>query len=89
MQQARNMANYHHERWDGTGYPLGLRGEEIPLAARVMAVADVFDALVSPRSYKPSIPVETALAMIEDGKGTHFDPEIAQAFLDAYRRERK
>ena len=89
LQQARNMANYHHERWDGTGYPLGLRGEEIPLAARVMAVADVFDALVSPRSYKPSIPVETALAMIEDGKGTHFDPEIAQAFLDAYRRERK
>ena len=79
------MAQFHHERWDGSGYPNGLSGRDIPLAARVMAVADVFDALVSPRSYKPGIPAEKALEIIERGKGSHFDPEIAQAFLDAYR----
>ena len=83
LQEAGNMAHYHHEKWDGTGYPEGLKGEEIPLSARVMAVADVFDALVSARSYKKSYPVDRALDIIREGAGSHFDPQVAKAFLDA------
>ena len=83
LQEAENMAFYHHEKWDGSGYPEGLRGEEIPLSARVMAVADVFDALLSVRSYKKGFPIEKALDIIREGSGTHFDPNIVQAFLDA------
>ena len=81
LEEAKNLAAYHHEKWNGTGYPYGLSGDDIPLSARVMAVADVFDALVSKRSYKPGFPVEKALSIIRDGAGTHFDPEIADAFL--------
>ena len=77
------MAAYHHERWDGTGYPEGLKGEEIPLSARVMAVADVFDALCSRRIYKPPFPIEDALKIIEEGKGTQFDPKCVEVFLEA------
>ena len=83
LREAGNMACYHHEKWDGSGYPEGLRGEEIPLSARVMAVADVFDALVSVRSYKKGFPVDKALDIIREGSGTHFDPNIVRAFMDA------
>ncbi|MDO4403675.1 MAG: HD domain-containing phosphohydrolase [Atopobiaceae bacterium] len=83
LDEAQRLAAYHHEKWDGSGYPYGLAGEEIPLSARIMAVADVFDALVSKRSYKEGFPVEKAFAIIEEGIGTHFDPQVARAFLHA------
>jgi HD-GYP domain-containing protein (c-di-GMP phosphodiesterase class II) len=83
LKEARNMAAYHHERWDGKGYPEGLRGEVIPLSARIMSVADVFDALTSRRVYKPAFPLEKALEIIQDGSGTQFDPKCVDAFLDA------
>ena len=83
LKEARNMAAYHHERWDGKGYPEGLAGEVIPLSARIMAVADVFDALVSPRVYKPAFPVEKALQIIREGSGTQFDPKCVEVFMDA------
>ena len=83
LKEARNMAAYHHERWDGKGYPEGMHGEVIPLSARIMAVADVFDALSSPRVYKSAFPIEKALAIIEEGKGTQFDPKCVEVFMDA------
>ncbi len=83
LKEARNMAAYHHERWDGKGYPEQLHGEVIPLSARIMAVADVFDALTSPRIYKPAFPLEEALAIIEEGKGTQFDPKCVEVFMDS------
>ncbi len=83
LKEARNMAGYHHERWDGKGYPEGLHGEVIPLSARVMAVADVFDALTSARVYKPPYPFDEALKMIQDGSGTQFDPKCVDAFMDS------
>jgi putative two-component system response regulator len=76
---AMQIARHHHERWDGSGYPDGLAGEAIPLAARLMAVADVYDALISRRPYKESMNHEQALAWIEQGSGTHFDPLLASA----------
>lgn len=82
LSEALNLATHHHEKWDGSGYPDGLKGEEIPLSARVMAVSDVFDALVSVRSYKKPFTFEKAMEIIEEGKGSHFDPVIAQVFLD-------
>lgn len=78
---AMEIAGNHHEKWDGSGYPKGLSGEAIPLSARLMAVADVFDALISRRVYKPPLPIETAREMIVDSKGTHFDPDIVDAFV--------
>ncbi|MBR4749615.1 MAG: HD domain-containing protein [Abditibacteriota bacterium] len=80
---ASNLARYHHEKWNGMGYPEGLKGEEIPLAARIMAVADVFDALVSERPYKKGFSFEKAMSIIEEGSGSHFDPTIATVFLEA------
>ncbi len=83
LQEARNLAHYHHEKWNGKGYPCGLAGEDIPLSARIMAVADVFDALVSKRSYKEGMPFEKAMDIIKKDSGTHFDPLVAKAFIDA------
>lgn len=83
LKEARNMAAYHHERWDGKGYPEGLHGEAIPLSARIMAVADVFDALTSPRVYKPAFPLEQAVSMIQEGAGTQFDAKCVEAFIDS------
>ena len=80
LEEAKQMAHYHHEKWDGSGYPLKLSGDQIPLSARVMAVADVFDALMSKRSYKPPFSYEDALKIITDGAGKHFDPKIVAAF---------
>ena len=78
---AARIAQTHHERWDGTGYPLGLAGEDIPLEGRIVAVADVFDALSSPRPYKPPFPREKCFKILEEGRGTHFDPRMLEAFF--------
>jgi putative two-component system response regulator len=78
---ARDIAWSHHERFDGSGYPRGLKGQQIPLCGRIVAVADVYDALTSRRVYKDAYSHETAVSIIRDGSGTHFDPEIIQAFL--------
>ena len=77
----KEIAAYHHEKWDGSGYPEGLAGEDIPLCARIMAIADVYDALVARRVYKEGMPAETAFAIIEEGAGTHFDPELVRIFI--------
>ena len=82
LKMAEEMAHYHHERWDGSGYPCGLKGDEIPLGARIMALADVYDALLSKRTYKEAFSVTEALAIIREGAGTHFDPRITEVFLD-------
>ncbi len=79
---AVNMANYHHERWDGKGYPDGLKKKEIPLEARIMSLADVFDALVSKRVYKEQYSFDKAFSIIEEGAGTQFDPELCERFLE-------
>lgn len=80
---AENVAHYHHERWDGSGYPEGLRQEEIPFEARIMAVADVYDALVSKRAYKDKMPLDQAHAIIMEGMGKHFDPQLEKPYLAA------
>lgn len=77
---AKQITHYHHEKWDGTGYPDGLKAEAIPLSARLMAVADVFDALISPRAYKPATPIKQVRDIIASERGTHFDPEVVDAF---------
>ncbi len=78
---ASDIATYHHEKWNGKGYPKGLKGEEIPLSARIMAIADVFDALVSKRCYKEPMTFEEALSVIEKEAGEHFDPNLVAVFL--------
>ena len=80
---ATEIATSHHERWDGTGYPYRIAATKIPLSARIMAIADVFDALVSPRCYKDPIPQEKAFQIIQEESGTHFDPELVKIFLSA------
>jgi putative two-component system response regulator len=82
LHHAKRFAGYHHERWDGTGYPRGLSGEEIPLEGRMMAIADAYDALVSERPYKKAFTHEQATDIIEKESGTHFDPKIVEAFLN-------
>ena len=84
LQIAAEVALTHHERWDGSGYPRGLKGEEIPRSGRIVAVADVFDALISARSYKPAWPLEKARAHIESEAGRHFDPACVAAFLSRW-----
>ena len=80
LHNAKMFAAYHHERWDGSGYPYGLKGANIPLQGRIMAVIDVYDALVSERPYKKALTHEEALEIILNGSGTHFDPEIVKVF---------
>jgi putative two-component system response regulator len=82
LEVAERIVRHHHERWDGTGYPDGLAGEDIPTVARIAHVADVFDVLVHERPYKDSWSTEAAAEEIKGGAGTQFDPEIVQAFLD-------
>ena len=81
LQIAQEIARSHHERWDGSGYPDGLRGDAIPIPARLMALADVFDALVFRRVYKPAMAVDAAITEIRAHRGTHFDPDVVDAFL--------
>lgn len=83
LYEAKRIAGSHHEKWDGSGYPRGLKGEEIPLSARVMAVADVFDALVSVRCYKMALSYDEAMDIVRKDAGTHFDPKVAEAFFAA------
>lgn len=78
---AEIIAQSHHEKWDGSGYPDGLKGIEIPIAGRITAIADVFDALTSKRPYKEALSVETSLAIIREGRGRHFDPDVVDAFF--------
>lgn len=80
---AESIALTHHEKWDGSGYPKGLRGNDIPLAGRIVAIADVFDALTSKRPYKEAYPIEESFNIIRKGSGSHFDPEIVEAFFCA------
>ncbi len=82
VQIAINVAHYHHEKWDGTGYPTGMSGIDIPLEARIMALADVFDALVSKRCYKEAFNYDRAFCIIEESLGTHFDPELGKLFIE-------
>jgi len=81
-EMAKNIARYHHERWDGSGYQQGLSGEAIPLEARIVAVADVFDALLSRRIYKNALPFDDAFQLILDASGAHFDPRVVEAFRE-------
>ncbi|PIV76464.1 MAG: two-component system response regulator, partial [Rhodocyclales bacterium CG17_big_fil_post_rev_8_21_14_2_50_68_7] len=86
---AREIARSHQEQWDGSGYPDGLAGEAIPIPARLMAVADVYDALISRRVYKPALPHELAVAEILAGRGSHFDPDVVDAFAALAERFRE
>ncbi|MBF0544966.1 MAG: two-component system response regulator [Candidatus Riflebacteria bacterium] len=81
LQTARDIAYSHHEKWDGSGYPENLSGESIPLSGRIMALCDVYDALISKRVYKPPFPHEKAVQIIREGSGTHFDPRIVETFM--------
>ena len=81
VKMAMDVAGYHHEFWDGRGYPNGLKGDQIPVSARIMAIADVFDALVSVRCYKKAIPVEDAFKILKEEERIHFDPILTEIFL--------
>ena len=86
LQIAAEIALTHHERWDGTGYPQGLTGEAIPLSGRMVAVADVFDALTTERPYKQAWSPERARAYLQENAGSHFDPEVVAAFLGRWEQ---
>ena len=81
LRMAREIALNHHEKWDGSGYPRGISGAEIPVEARIIAIADVFDALTSERPYKKAWPVEEAMQLLREQSGRHFDPELVELFL--------
>ncbi len=83
---AYRVAKYHHEKWNGTGYPKGLEGEEIPLCARIMAVADVFDAVSEKRCYRDAMPIDKCFEIIAEGSGRDFDPLIADTFLSIRKK---
>jgi putative two-component system response regulator len=83
---AKNIALSHHEKWDGRGYPAGLREEAIPLAARIVAIADVYDALMSDRVYRKAMPEDKALSIMQEGRGSHFDPVVFDCFMDIRQR---
>jgi putative two-component system response regulator len=89
LKYAKEIAYSHQEKWDGSGYPEGLSGDDIPISARLMAVADVYDALISRRVYKAAMPHEKAVAIIEEGKGSHFDPDMVDAFLELEQEFKK
>jgi adenylate cyclase len=89
LQYAKDIAYSHHERWDGKGYPEGLAGEQIPLVARLMALADAYDAMVSKRIYKEPIPHEAAVCIIMGGRGIQFDPDVVEAFLNVEEQWRQ
>jgi putative two-component system response regulator len=78
---AKEIAHWHHEKWDGSGYPDGLAGDTIPVSARIMALADVFDALISRRVYKEPMPADEVRRIILQGRGQHFDPDMTDTFL--------
>ncbi len=80
---ARKIAISHHEKWDGSGYPSGIKGSKIPVEGRIVALADVFDALTSTRPYKQAYPILKAIAIIKSGRGTYFDPELVDIFLES------
>jgi len=82
LRYAREIAETHQEKWDGTGYPYGLQADEIPISGRLMAIADVYDALISRRVYKPPLPHSEAVRIVAEGKGNHFDPDMVDAFLE-------
>ena len=84
LRYAKMCAGTHHEKWDGTGYPRNLKGEEIPLLGRIMAIIDVYDALVSERPYKPAYTHEKALKIINENRGTHFDPKLVDVFFEVH-----
>jgi putative two-component system response regulator len=86
VEEAAQIALCHHEKFDGSGYPSGLVGDSIPLPARIVAVADVYDALTTKRIYKNAYPVDTALGIIKEGAGSHFDPAVVDAFLASESR---
>jgi putative two-component system response regulator len=79
--KAKEIAEFHHERWDGRGYPHGIAGSEIPLAARIVAVADVYDALSQNRVYRAAMPEPQVLEILQQGRGTHFDPELVDVAM--------
>ena len=81
MRMAALVAESHHEKWDGSGYPNGLQGQNIPIEGRIVAVCDVFDAISNPKAYREAFNLETCFEMIREGAGSHFDPEIVDAFF--------
>ena len=85
---AKEIAYSHQEKWDGSGYPVGLAGDAIPVSARLMAVADVYDALISRRVYKEGMPHEKAMGIILEGRGSHFDPDIVDSFMRIHEKFR-
>jgi HD-GYP domain-containing protein (c-di-GMP phosphodiesterase class II) len=87
LREALPYVLYHHERWDGGGYPTGRAGEQIPLEARVLAVADAFDAMTSDRPYRPALNREEAIAEVERCAGTQFDPDIVRVFMELFAEE--
>ena len=86
---AEKIARYHHEKWDGTGYPEGLKGEDIPLVSRIMSIVDVYDALTSKRPYKEPFSHEKAMALITEGVGRNFDPKLVSEFIEIESRIRE
>lgn len=84
LQMAHTIARHHHERWDGSGYPSGLRGDAIPVEARIVAIVDVFDAISHDRVYRPALPEAESLQIMKDGCGTHFDPKLLESFFMLY-----
>jgi putative two-component system response regulator len=88
LKNAKLFAGYHHERWDGKGYPHGLTGKNIPLQGRIMAIADVYDALVSERPYKKAYTHDEAVAIIMENAGTQYDPKIAEVFFEVNEKFR-
>ena len=86
---AKNIVRYHHEKWDGTGYGTGIKGKEIPIEARIVAIVDVYDALRSERLYKDAYTHKESMKIIKEGKGNHFDPELVDLFITHQREFRK